>query len=179
MTYRVISEWVALNRQGSFPSIDFLHPRTFSVDWTHCVLIRRLNTTPISPGGDLEFEFVGSALRRDAPSVAAGTYVSSIPTGCLLSLSLPLLPKMFDRQRPVIYNGCQPWHDSGSIRFRTIAVPFCDSVGALKYALGAESYELSAEEDAPDDYKTEFLEFCDGGWSPIHSTSETPLQKVA
>lgn len=179
MTYRVTSEWVGLNREGSFPSIDFLHPKTFSVDWDQCVLVRRLDPPPASPGDDLEFEFVGSTLRQDAPSVTAGTRVSSIPAGSLLSLSLPLLPQMFDRQKPVIYSGCLPWRESGSIHFRTIAVPFGDSAGALKYALAAESYKVSAEVAPPQDHKTEFLEYVDGGWLAIDGEREFQLGRVA
>ena len=179
MTYRVTSEWVGLKRQQPFPSIDFLHPNTFSVDWNQCVLIRLLDSQKPPREDSLEFEFIGDAFRKDAPALAAGTRASSILEESLLSLSLPLLPKVFERQTAVIYGGCRPWRSSGTIYFRAIAVPFGDNCGELKYALGALSHNVSNEAVSPENTKTEFLEFCDGGWSPLGETSDPELIQAA
>lgn len=179
MTYRVTSEWVALKRQNAFPSIDFLHPKTFSVDWNCCVLIRLLDNPQSRMEDKLEFEFVGSDFRKDCPSLDAGACVSSVPAESLLSLSSPLLPKMFARQTPVIYSGLLPWLSSGGIHFRAIAVPFGNSDGDLKYGLGALSHKLTAKSASQQDYKTEFLEYCDGGWSPVFDQRDSQLVHVA
>ena len=179
MTYRVASEWVGLKRQQPFPSIDFLHPNTFSVDWNQCVLVRLLDGQKLPRADSLEFEFVGDRFRKDAPALAAGTRVSSIPEESLLSLSMPLLPKLFERQTAVIYSGYRPWRSSRAIYFSAIAVPFSDSCGDLKYALGALSYKLSNEAVSPENTKTEFLEFCNGGWSPFGEMSNPELIQAA
>lgn len=179
MTYRVTTEWVGLKRQLPFPSIDFLNPKTFSVDWDQCILIRLLDNQNIPREDSLEFEFVGKSFQKDAPTLAAGACVSAIPEQSLLSLSSPLLPKLYERQTAVICNGCLPWQSSGAIFFRAIAVPFGDSHGALKYGLGALSHKVSNESLSPNDIKTEFLEYCDGGWSPIVETADPQLISVA
>ena len=166
MTYRVTSEWVGLKRQKPFPSIDFLHPKTFSVDWNQCVLIRLLDTGETPQEDGLEFEFIGNSFRKDAPALAVGTRASSTPENSLLSLSLPLFPKLFERQTAVIHSGCRPWRSSGAIHFRVIAVPFGDNCGELKYGLGAVSHKVSNETLLPEDIRTEFLEYRDGGWVP-------------
>jgi hypothetical protein len=172
MTYRVTGEWVGLKRKKLFPSIDFLHPNTFSVDWNECVLVRLLNSwTP--PGGDsLEFEFIGGSFRNDAPVLAAGARVSSVPDESLLSLSSPCLQMLFERQTAVIYGGCRPWRSSGAIYFRAIAVPFSDNCGELKYGLGAFSHKISNEAVSPENAKTEFLEFCNGAWLPLEDLAD-------
>ncbi len=90
MTYRVTTEWVGLKRQLPFPSIDFLNPKTFSVDWDQCILIRLLDNQNIPREDSLEFEFVGKSFQKDAPTLAAGACGSSIPEQTLLSLSWPL-----------------------------------------------------------------------------------------
>lgn len=179
MTYRVTSEWVGLKRDKKFPSIDFLHPNSFSVDWNQCVLIRLLNSE-IAPGADsLEYEFIGEGFRRDTPVPAAGLRVGSISDGSLLSLSSPCLQKLFERGTAVIYGGCLPWRSSNAIYFRAIAVPFSDTCGELKYALGALSHKLSNEVLSPENLKTEFLEFCDGVWTPLEERSDPELVSAA
>ena len=72
MTYRVISEWVGLKREKPIPSIDYLHPNSFSVDWNQCVLIRLLDIQKPLRADSLEFEFIGESFRKDAPAFAAG-----------------------------------------------------------------------------------------------------------
>jgi hypothetical protein len=79
MTYRLTQEWVGLKRQQPFPSIDFLNPNTFSVDWNQCVLIRLLDDAAQPKEESLEFEFVGDSFIKDAPVVSAGKNVCSIP----------------------------------------------------------------------------------------------------
>ena len=171
MTYRMISEWVGLKRQRPFPSIDFLHPNTFSVDWQQCVLFRLLDKQ-ISPEDDsVDFEFIGNIFRKDAPTLAAGGRLSAVPKESLLALLSPLLPKLFERQTAVIHSGCLPWRSSGAIYFRSIAVPFCDNCGELKYGLGTLSHKISNEAVSPENIKTEFLEYCNGAWLPIEETS--------
>lgn len=171
MTYRLTSEWVGLKRQRPFPSIDFLNPNSFSIDWNQCVLIRLLDGQRPPREESLEFEFVGDSFRKDAPALSAGVRVSSIPEESLLSLSLPLFPKLFERQTALICSGCRPWRKSSAIHFHAIVVPFSDNCGELKYALGALSHSVSNETMSPEDAKTEFLEYCEGGWSHIGETA--------
>jgi hypothetical protein len=179
MTYRMISEWVGLKRQCPFPSIDFLHPNTFSVDWQQCVLFRLLDDQN-SPGEDsVEFEFIGNVFRKDAPALAAGGRLSAIPKESLLALSSPLLPKLFKRQTAVIHSGCLPWRSSGTIYFRSIAVPFSDSRGELKYGLGALSHKLTAEAASVEQSNTEFFEYCEGDWRPFEEMSPPELISAA
>jgi len=179
MTYRVTSEWVGLKRQKIFPSIDFLHPNTFSVDWNHCVLIRLVDSQNPLRADSLEFEFIGDSFRKDSPALAAGARVSSIPEDSLLSLLTPLFPKIFERQTAVICSGCRPWQSSSAIHFHAIVVPFSDNCGALKYALGTLSHTVSKEAVPSEETQTEFLEYCDGGWSPLGELSNPGLIQAA
>ena len=167
MTYRVTSEWVGLKRSASFPSIDFLHPKKFSVDWDNCVLVRALEPACPPVPAALEFEFVGKGFRKDAPDCSAGVRLSTVPSRSLLALATPVTRKSFERATAVIYNGIQPWDRSLMVFFRTIAVPFAGSDGSLKYVLGGVSYKLAGEKVAPERIHTEFLEFQDGSWLPL------------
>ncbi len=90
MTYRLTGAWLGLKRQRPFPSIDFLHPDTFSIDWHQCVLFRLLDRLKPASEDGVEFEFIGESFRKDAPAIAAGTRVSAVPKESLLSLSSPL-----------------------------------------------------------------------------------------
>ena len=179
MTYRLTGAWVGLKRQRPFPSIDFLHPNTFSIDWHQCVLFRLLDKPKPASEDSVEFEFIGESFRKDAPAIAAGTRVSAVPKESLLSLSSPLLPVLFERQTPVIYGGCLPWRSSGAIYFHAIAVPFSDNNGELKYGLGALSHKISNEAVPPENAKTEFLEYCNGDWLPFEETSPPELITAA
>lgn len=167
MTYRVTSEWVALKRQQPFPSIDFLNPKTFSVDWASCMLIRSLADTPCPSNEALEFEFIGRNFRKDAPALESGHRLTAIPPQSLLSLTTPLLPKLYDRQTAIIHNGIMPWSGSNALYFRSIAAPFADSAGVLRYALVAFSHKLTREVLRLDQTQTEFHEFRDGDWLPL------------
>ena len=179
MTYRLTGEWVGLKRQQRYPSIDHLNPNTFSVDWNQCVLVRILDGRISALTENLEFEFVGDGLRKDAPGLSAGARVSDIPGESLLALSLPLLPMLFERQTAVICSGCQPWRESGAITFHAIAIPFGDNLGTLKYALGAISHNISCEAPSPQDIRIEFMEYCDGGWCPCEELPEAELIRAA
>jgi len=167
MTYRVTSEWVGLKRNKTFPSIDFLHPRTFSVDWECCVLVRALEPKCPPVPAALEFEFVGRSFRKDTPACGAGVRLSAVPSLSLLSLATPVALKTFEQSTAVIYNGIQPWDRTRTVLFRTIAVPFSGGDGALKYVLGAVSYKLANEKVSPEKIHAEFLEFRDGSWLPL------------
>lgn len=179
ITFRVTSEWLGLKRQQPFPSIDFLDPNRFSVDWNQCVLIRLLGGD--QPPGDesFEFEFIGAEFRKDAPALTVGTRLSAIPEESLLSLTSPVLPKVFERETAVIYSGCRSWRSSGAIYFHSIAVPFSDNCGVLKYGLGALGYKVSKDPLSPGDARTEFLEFRDGGWVPLREMTTTDLIAAA
>lgn len=172
MTYRVTSEWVGLKRNKPFPSIDFLHPRTFSVDWDSCVLVHAVEPGVEPEAATLEFEFVGKHFRKDAPGCAAGTVLAAVPPQSLLSLSTPVILRMFERSTAVIYNGIQPWDRARAVYFRTIAVPFGTVDGTLKYALSGVSYKLANEQVGADKAYTEFLEFRNGSWLPIDGPGE-------
>lgn len=179
MTYRVASEWVGLKRDKTFPSIDFLHPNTFSVDWTDCVLIRLLDQQEPLREDSLEFEFIGDGFNSDSPALAAGARVSSVPKESLLFLTSLCLRKLFERQSAVIFSGCRPWRSSSAIYFRAIAVPFSDNRGELKYGLGAFSHTLSEETISVESSKAEFLEFRNGGWLPINEISSSAIIRAA
>lgn len=175
MTYRVTSEWVALRRNQPFPSIDFLHPRTFSVDWENCALIRSLADTASPPSDTLEFEFIGKVFRKDAPDVEPGRRVSTVPARSLLSLSTPLLPRLFDCQTAVTYSGILPWSGANAIYFRSIAVPFGNNAGDLAYGLVVLSHKLTKTALRPEQAQTEFREFRDGAWRAINVVTERAL----
>ncbi|MBT5459272.1 MAG: hypothetical protein HOK82_21960 [Rhodospirillaceae bacterium] len=172
MTYRVTSEWVALKRHHWFPSIDFLHPKTFSVDWENCVLVRSLVAGENSPDEALEFEFIGSNFRKDTPDLATGERLSAVPPQSLLSLSAPALSELYDRQTAIIYSGIRPWRGANAVYFRSIAVPFSNSTGELTYALVALSYKVTKDALRPDQVGTEFFEFCEGAWLPMEGLPE-------
>jgi hypothetical protein len=163
MTHRVTGEWVGLKRQQPFPSIDFLHPRRFSVDWDCCIIVRSRGEDFPSVQDALEFEFVGKRFRRDAPLCTAGERLNSVPPQSLLSLSIPVVLKLFERRTAIICNGIQPW-GRGVVYFRSIAVPFGNSGGDLAYALGALSHKVTNESLRPGRAEAEFLEFRDGSW---------------
>ena len=179
ITYRLTSEWLGLKRQQPFPSIDFLDPNRFSVDWNQCVLIRLLGDEQ-NPGEEsFEFEFIGAGFRKDAMALTVGTRLNAVPEECLLSLTSPALLKVFERQTAVIYSGCRSWRSSGAIYFQSIAVPFSDNRGVLKYGLGALGYKVSKDPLSPDDARTEYLEFCDGGWAPFGPMTTADLIAAA
>lgn len=175
MTHRVTGEWVGLKRQQPFPSIDFLHPRSFSVDWDCCVLVRGLAEADGPAEDALEFEFVGKSFRRDAPLCTAGEPLALVPPGSLLSLSMPVMPKLFERRTAIIHNGVQPWGRNGAVYFRVIAVPFGDSAGELRYALGALSHKLTGEPLRAGQATAEFLEYRDGSWLRIDTAPRPAL----
>ena len=175
MTYKVTSEWVALKRQHAFPSIDFLHPRTFSVDWQNCILVRSLADECEAQSETLEFEYIGGAFRKDAPGIASGERLSTVPSRSLLSLLAAPLPVLFDRQTAIIHSGTLPWRGANAVYFRTIAVPFGNSGGDLTYALVAFSHKMKKETLPEERQRTEFLEYRDGEWSPLADAPE-PLR---
>jgi hypothetical protein len=179
MTYRLTSEWVGLKRHQPYPPIDSLNPNTSSIDWNACILIRLLEPQAISLEERLEFEFVGKSFRKDAPKLAPGSRVAAIPEGSLLSLSLPVLPNIFERQTAVMYGGCHPWKSSNSIAFHAIGLPFSDNSGSLKYVLVAISHAISKDAIAADDAETELMEYCDGDWSPLGDPPGPALIRAA
>jgi len=179
ITYRLTSEWLGLKRHQPFPSIDLLDPNRFSVDWNQSVLIRLLGGEPNSGEECFEFEFIGADFRKDAPALAVGMRLSEVPEECLLSLTSPALPKVFERQTAVIYSGCQPWRSSGAIYFHSIAVPFSDNHGVLRYGLGALGYKVTKDPLSPEDARTEFQEFRDGGWAPFGAMTTADLIAAA
>lgn len=172
MTYRVTSEWVALKRQHSFPSIDFLHPKTFSVDWRNCILVRSHLDIESPPSEALEFEFIGGSFRKDTPGLTTGERLSAVPLQSLLSLSASPLERLFERQTAIIHSGILPWRGANAIYFRSIAVPFSDGAGNLTYALVALSHKLTHDVLDPEQAKSEFLEYCDGDWLPLEDLPE-------
>lgn len=172
MTYRVTSEWVGLKRNHPFPSIDFLNPKSFSVDWNSCILIRAV-AGPARPIDEaLEFEFVGKSFRKEAPGLTTGERLDAVPPDSLLSLSTPLMPMLFERRTAIIYSGILPWRGSKAVYFRSIAVPFGNSAGELTYALGAVSHKLTNDNLRPEQAQTEFTEFREGAWLPIDDAPE-------
>lgn len=172
MTHRVTSEWVALKRQLAFPLIDFLHPKTFSIDWQNCVLVRSLADIDNPPREVLEFEFVGANFRKDAPGLTGGERLSAVPSQSLLSLSTTPLPQLFDRQTAIIYSGVLPWRGANALYFRSIAMPFGNSAGALTYALVAFSHKLTNDVLSPERAQTELLEYSDGDWRSLNDPPE-------
>lgn len=166
MTHRVTGEWIGLKRQQPFPSIDFLDPRSFSVDWDSCVLVRCLAEAAAPGDRAIEFEFVGRSFRRDAPLCTAGERLDAVPPGSLLALAIPAVTTVFERRSAIIHNGVQPRGRANAVAFRTIAVPFGDSSGALRYALAVLGHTLSGERLRPQ-AKAEFLEYRDGAWLRI------------
>jgi hypothetical protein len=175
MTQRVTSEWVALKRQKPLPSIDFLHPKTFSVDWGNCVLIRSLMDTACPPIDALEFEFIGKNFKADAPGLSHGARLSAVSSDSLLSLSVPTLPMLYDKRTAIIHSGVLPWRGINAVYFRSIAVPFSNSAGDLTYALGVLSHKLKKTILRADQARTEFREFRDGAWIPIGQDPEQAL----
>lgn len=175
MTYRVTSEWVALKRQQTIPSIDFLNPKTFSVDWSNCVLIRSLAESPSPSEETLEFEFIGRNFRKDAPALESGQRLIAVPPQSLLSLTAPLLPRLYDRQTAIIHSGIMPWQGSSAVYYRSIAVPFADSDGELRYALVALSHKVTKDVLRPDQTQLEFHEFRDGAWLAMDVEPERAL----
>lgn len=178
MTHRVTGEWVGLKRQQPFPSIDFLHPSSFSVDWDCCVLVRCLAEGGEPAEDTLEFEFVGKSFRRDAPLCTAGECLASVPPASLLALSIPVVPKLFERRTAIIHNGMQPWGRNGAVYFRAIAVPFGDSAGELRYALGALSHKQTGEPLRAGHAMAEFLEYRDGSWQRIDAAPRPALARA-
>ena len=174
MTHRVTGEWIGLKRQQAYPSIDFLDPRSFSVDWDSCILVRCLPEAAAPGDRVLEFEFVGRSFRRDAPLCAAGERLEAVPPGSLLSLSIPAVTTVFERRSAIIYNGVHPRGRANTVAFRAIAVPFGDSTGDLRYALGVVSHTVSAERVRPQP-AAEFLEYRDGGWLRIDAASHAAV----
>ena len=179
MTYRLTNEWVGLKRQQPFPPIDSLNPNTSSIDWNACVLIRLLDHQCSPLEENLEFEFVGKSLRKDAPVLAAGSRVSAIPAGSLLSLSLPLLPKIFERRTAVIYGGCKSWRGKSAIAFHAIGVPFGDNCGDLRYALVSVSHAISKDALEAEQEGTELLEYSDSDWAPLADGSDPAMIRAA
>jgi hypothetical protein len=178
MTHRVTGEWIGLKRQQPFPSIDFLDPRSFSVDWDSCVLVRCL-AGAATPGHDaLEFEFVGRSFRKEAPLCTAGERLAAVPPGSLLSLTTPVLARLFERRSAIIHSGVHPLGRGQAVFFRAIAVPFGDSSGELRYGLGVLSHKLSGDRLRPRQQSAEFLEYRDDAWLRIDAPPQPAFARA-
>lgn len=180
MTTRVAREWVGIKRQNPYPSINHLNPTTFSANWDWCILARSVSDDVTPTKDSLEFEFVGRNFHHDAPLCVAGTHLASIPHRSRLYLATDLLPKMFEQQTAIIFQGILAWSNVGTIRFRTIALPFGDIVGKLKYAVGAFSHILTQDSPAHQLDATELFAFREGAWlriEPGSADDKTPLNR--
>lgn len=169
MTARIAREWASLKRQNPYPSINHLNPGTFTVGWDWCVLARLAVDSGTATKGDLEFEFVGRGFQEDAPSCAAGTRLASVPSRSRLYLATEILALVFERQTAILSQGMLAWGDRQTIRFRTIALPFCDTSGRLKYGFCAFSHLLADGPPASPSGAAEMRAFRDGTWHPLRN----------
>lgn len=167
MVFRVAREWVILKRQKPYPSINHLHPSTFSTDWSWCLIARSLSDRDTPTKDRLEFEFVGGSFHEDAPSCVAGTRLDSVPYRSRLRFATELVAKMFELRTAIISHGIFVWSNTENIRYRTIIFPFSDNAGALKYAVGAFSHVLTTDGAAAQPGTTGLLAFRSGHWHAI------------
>jgi hypothetical protein len=167
MTARLAREWVSLKRQNRYASINHLNPTTFTVGWEWGVLVRSVLDGDAPTKDGLEFEFVGRGFHEDAPSCVAGTRLAAVPDRSRLRLATDVLPPMFERQTAILSQGILAWGDGRAVRFRAIALPFCDSSGKLKYGFGAFSHLLAEVPPEHPPGTTEIRAFRDGTWHPL------------
>jgi hypothetical protein len=76
---------------------------------------------------------------------------------------------MFERQTAILSQGILAWGDARAVRFRAIALPFCDSLGKLKYGFGAFSHLLAEGPPELPTGTTELRAFREGTWHVIEA----------
>lgn len=171
MVFRITREWIVLKREKPYPSINHLHPATFSADWSWCFIARAIGDGAVSAEAQLEFEFVGRNFQEDAPSCTAGTLLAAAPAQSRLRLAVEFAPKMFEVGTALVCQGTREWRDGSVIRYRAVLLPFGDNAGRLKYAAGAFSHVLAKDDTSAARGAVELFSLRDGRWHPVEDAA--------
>ena len=138
MVMRAFREWLGFRRLRGSPCIDDLDPRQLSIDWQWTAIVH-LNVAPgMSTTTDV-FDFVGQGFAGEAASCRAGTPVSAVPPSTRLACAIAPLERMIATGVPVIAQGALAQPHDAVLLFRSIALPYSDRAGTIRYALAAFS----------------------------------------